>query len=146
MDLRKSSVQRDFEREIMGDAKPGYIDVDTGYHSERASFFSFFHQFPNIIFRYHGSVLPSIFMEICISAGLGYVAYHFKDTEGVLQELSPASHQYPGFLLCFLLVFRSQIAWNMYLSGYSSLTAIRTSLVLVANVVLAPMLAKCRNQ
>ena len=40
MDLRKSKAQKQYESRVMGDAKPGYIDVDVGYSQERASIFS----------------------------------------------------------------------------------------------------------
>ena len=142
MDVRKSRGQRNWERKIMGDARPGFIDVDVGYSQERASIFSFCFQFPDVICRYHGSVVPTIVIEILCCTGLGVVAsIYWKDED----DLSPIGHQIVGTLLAFLIVFRSNIAWKMYLAGYTSITTLRTHLINVANVVIAPMLAKCRN-
>ena len=142
LDMRKSKAQKEYETRIMGDAKPGYIDVDVGYSQERASIFSFFHMFPQIICRYHGSVIPTIVIEIVSCTTLGAVAsVYWKDSD----DLSPIGHQLVGVLLSFLVVFRSQIAWNMYLSGYQTLTTLRTHIISIANVTMAPMLARCRG-
>lgn len=133
--------RRNWQREIMGNAKPAFIDKDHGYHSETASVFSFFFQFPNIICRWNGSVLPFIIIEVLVSTGLGVVASFFLSEK---EKISATGHQLVGVLLAFLVVFRSQIAWQMYLNGWTTLTSIRTSAVSLANVAMSPMLARCR--
>ena len=90
---------------------------------------------PEIILRYHGSVLPYIWFEIVLTGVLGTLAWGLTIDSPICAppadgEPSPCGHfaltvarsgghQIVGVLLAFLVVFRSQIAWGMYIEGRS---------------------------
>ena len=101
------------------------------YVGEKASMFSFFTNFYPIILRKRGSALPKIMIEIILATGLGVVAYLLTE-DGICGKhgavkckgffLPPSTsrekgHAMIGVLLAFLVVFRSQIAWGMYMEG-----------------------------
>ena len=101
------------------------------YVGEKASMFSFFTNFYTIILRKRGSALPKIMIEIILATGLGVVAYLLTE-DGICGKhgavkckgffLPPSTsrekgHAMIGVLLAFLVVFRSQIAWGMYMEG-----------------------------
>ena len=141
--VRKTKKQLAYERFVMGSghhaAKKGFVDMDTGYRQERASAFSFCFQFPDIICKLKGSVLPKIQVEIFIATTLGVLcAQYWQDHD----HYGNAAHSVAGTLLAFLVVFRSNIAWNMYLSGYTAIFSIRTTAVNLSNVILSTLIAK----
>ena len=98
------------------------------YMGEKASMFSFFTNFYTIILRKRGSALPKIMIEIFLATCLGVVAYLLTE-DGLCDAkkckgffLPPSTsrekgHAMIGVLLAFLVVFRSQIAWGMYMEG-----------------------------
>ena len=98
------------------------------YVGEKASMFSFFTNFYTIILRKRGSALPKIMIEIFLATCLGVVAYLLTE-DGLCDAkkckgffLPPSTsrekgHAMIGVLLAFLVVFRSQIAWGMYMEG-----------------------------
>ena len=64
-----------------------------------------------IVFRLKGSTIPNVLIEVCISMAVSIVAkLQFPD-----EEFKPIGHQLVGVLLAFLVVFRSNIAWGMYM-------------------------------
>lgn len=77
---------------------------------------------------YAGSVLPFVFIEVCVAVGTAIVALWFMPDEA----FSPVGHQMVGALLAFLVVFRSQIAWGMYSEGRGHVGAIIASARVVA--------------
>jgi len=108
---------------------------------------SFFTQFRDVIFKCNGSVIPKCWLEVSICTFLGIVArLLFADPEQhfYLDVWSPVGHQLVGVLLAFLTVFRSQIAWSMYLQGYNGVTSLQTSMINFTHVTLSPMAAKCQ--
>ncbi len=84
-----------------------------GYTSgfrERATMWSFFTQFRDIIFKPTGSIIGSCWLEVTVCTTLGVVArLYFYDEH---DEYSPIGHQLVGTLLAFLVVFRSQSTLN----------------------------------
>ena len=118
-------------------ARPALIEKDVGYTGESASWASFFFMWHEIIFRYHGSTIPHIWVEMLISLTTSTVAYlltsgsplcgfNVNDPDAempcgrfTLTIARSSGHQIIGVLLSFLVVFRSQIAWNMYCEGRS---------------------------
>ena len=54
-----------------GGVMPERVEHSVAYFGETASGLSFFHQFPQIIFRYHGSALVHIWPELVIAVSLG---------------------------------------------------------------------------
>ena len=108
------------------------VERDTGYAGEAPSFLSFFYQWPLIILRYRGSVLPFIFVEVLLSIGVSVIALHFLPDE----TYSPIGHQLVGTLLAFLVVFRSNISWGMYTEGRSHVgQLIHTSRVVAIQMI-----------
>ena len=98
------------------------------YMGEKASMFSFFTNFYTIILRKRGSALPKIMIEIFLATCLGVVAYLLtedglcdaKKCKGFFlprPRRCEKGHAMIGVLLAFLVVFRSQIAWGMYMEG-----------------------------
>ena len=110
-------------RDALGIVAPKKVESNTNYTGERASIFSFFFQFPEIIFRWNGSVLKYIVIEVCLATGLGIVAYYYCADE----QIKPIGHQIVGVLLAFLVVFRNQIAWGMYSSGRGHVESLKAS-------------------
>ena len=74
---------------------------------------SFFYQWPQIILRMRGSVLPYVFFEVLIAIGVSFLALYVTPDE----TYEAIGHQLVGTLLAFLVVFRSNIAWGMYAEG-----------------------------
>ena len=130
--------------------KQGYL---SGY-TESSSSWSFFTQWNEVLFRCDGSVLPRCVIEICIATALGFFACIFSrdelewtprraDGTPLIEDgWSSVGHQVVGSLLAFLTVFRSQIAWSMYLSGYGACVNVRTASLNLARLTIGPMLAK----
>merc|ERR1719174_1818531 len=99
------------ELRVFGDNRPARVHSHVDYSGERPSLFSFFFQFPSIVFRLKGSTIPNVLIEVCISMAVSIVAkLQFPD-----EEFKPIGHQLVGVLLAFLVVFRSNIAWGMYM-------------------------------
>ena len=119
------------------------------FSGERASMWSFFYMFGDIIFRIRGSVLTAIWIEVLITMALSTIAVecsqgHLMDScqYGQVNSKMPAEpvgHQIVGTLLAFLVVFRSQIALNMYLEGRAHLGRIMSTSKFLALEILAPL-------
>ena len=145
----------------------GYL---SGY-TESASFWSFFTQWSEVLLRLDGSSLPRCVIEIFIATTLGLLAAVFTDPrlewtprvdcsdvqrqkygadmcdDGLpllhefTKESSSTGHALLGGLLGFLTVFRSQIAWTMYLNGYTACIQLRTASMNLARCTIGPLLA-----
>ena len=149
----KNSVKKDTPKSLLPDIayQQGYI---AGYQ-QRSGLLGFFRQFYEIIFRLDGSVLPRCVFEVTITTLISIVVLILsrddltwtpRTEEGtplIEDSYSPLGHQLLGSLLAFLTVFRSQIAWSMYLSGYTAVIQLRSSSLNFARVAIGPMLAKC---
>eukprot|EP00164_Ancoracysta_twista_P002176 GFYU01002873.1.p1 GENE.GFYU01002873.1~~GFYU01002873.1.p1 ORF type:complete len:398 (-),score=79.24 GFYU01002873.1:154-1347(-) len=76
-----------------------------------------------LIFRLKGSVLRRVYKEILISALAGIVA-NLLITEGVSEAnkpiIDPKSHSYLSVPLAFLLIFRSNLSYQRYWEGRST--------------------------
>ena len=132
------------------------IKQDVIYHGgyahgyrEKPSPWSFFTQFNDVILRSNGSVLPQCWLEIVICTALGVVARVFcvddNDPSASWDAYSPVGHQLVGVLLAFLTVFRSQIAWSMYLQGYGCVTSLGSTCLNLSNITTSAMVAKCQS-
>jgi hypothetical protein len=120
--LRRLSSGSEWERAVAAEGMGGYIaELPVLYHGESLSPWSFFTQFPTIIFRWRGSVLPFIVFEIGIAVVVSFVALavcgglSWSYSE---EAVSEKGHIFVGTLLAFLTVFRSQSAWNMFIEGF----------------------------
>ena len=101
------------EIEYLGAARPKRVERHTKYSGERPSALSFFFMWPRIIFRWHGSVIPFILVEVAIALGLSFVAlYWFAD-----ETYGTTLHSVMGTLLSFLIAMRTQMAFTEYTSG-----------------------------
>ena len=107
-----------WESRVRAEAAGGFVSEPVLIFSgERLSPFSFFTQFPNIILRLHGSVLPYIVFEVLFAVGLSITAlllqggYSWSLDE---ENWSHLGHQFVGMLLAFLTVFRTQSAFSMF--------------------------------
>ena len=87
--------------------------------------FSFFTSFPTILCRLDGSVLPNVLVETSLCGMMSILAcmvnLRWRD-EPV--HLNTQGHAIAGVMLSFLVVFRSQIAWNMFVEGRGHLGTI----------------------
>uniref|UniRef100_A0A7S4HSC6 Uncharacterized protein n=1 Tax=Prymnesium polylepis TaxID=72548 RepID=A0A7S4HSC6_9EUKA len=145
--VRKTKEQLAYEKNEMGffalghnPAMAGFIDRDSGYRGERASAFSFCFQFPDIICKLKGSVFPNILVEISIATIRGATNAQWRQESDTTHQVG---HQIAGTLLSFLVVFRSQIAWNMYHSGYTAFNTLRSISVNLSNATLTSLIARC---
>ena len=48
--------------------KPAIVEKIVSYDGEHASWASFFYMWPEVIFRYHGSPIPQIWVELLLTA------------------------------------------------------------------------------
>ena len=55
---------------------PKRVEKTVQYSGVRTSSSGFFTQFEDIIFRWHGSVIPYTLVELTISIALGFLAMH----------------------------------------------------------------------
>ena len=90
-----------------------FIETNVVYTGERPSALGFFFQFKDIIFRWDGSVLGFIVIEVGIAFLLSFVALHTHPDE----EYSHLGHQFVGVLLAFLTVFRTQNSHKLWAQG-----------------------------
>lgn len=94
-------------------------------------------------------MLPQCWLEIVICTALGVVARVFcvddNDPSASWDAYSPVGHQLVGVLLAFLTVFRSQIAWSMYLQGYGCVTSLGSTCLNLSNITTSAMVAKCQS-
>ena len=71
-------------------------------------------------------------IEIFLAVGLSFLALYACPDE----KFSPVGHQLVGVLLAFLVVFRSQISWGMYMEGRNHVGALfATSRVLAIQMM-----------
>jgi len=101
------------EAEFLGHGRPKRVERSVRYAGERPSALSFIFQFRSIVFRFHGSVLPCILIEVCISVGLSFAALYYTPDE----TFTTGMHGVVGMLLAFLIGIRTQIAWGEYSAG-----------------------------
>jgi len=88
-----------------------------------------------LLFRWHGSVVPGIFLELIVAIGIGFLAYwmvangygirggvDFLDSQSDREDasgeiMSDHVHTMLGVPLGFLLIFRSNSAYGRYWCG-----------------------------
>jgi hypothetical protein len=139
-----SSSRRKWILEQMGDAHPDNIGVDTGYRGENAGYFHFVTEVPRMLFRAHGSVLPFVAIETTIATFIGVLCtLAVKNDFFTYEAPGMAGHSTVGVFLSFLLVFRSQIAWNLYMGGIGALASMRTTITNLASISLAAIVHHC---
>lgn len=145
-------------------AKPAVVEKNVDYRGEDATWASFFMMFPQVIFRWHGSALPRIWVQFLLSIGISVVAIGLRPTGYICGPPASANisesesfespcgtlmmdttwatgHQIVGVLLAFLLVFRSQIAWSLFWEGrmhWGCLTASTKFILTMLMCSLAP--------
>ncbi len=117
------------------------IEQENQYRGTSATWDAFFLQFGEVIFRTYGSVLPNIIPELVLAFGVGWVAYFFASDA----NLSSNGHQLFGFLLGFLIVFRTQAGFNLYLEGLQHLGAVVSATHTLAAEVLACAAARVED-
>ena len=117
----------------MGLPEAEAVEREHTYKGGGVSWDSFFRQFPEVIFRTYGSVLPNIVVELILAFAVGWLAYFVA---GDL-EVSSSGHQLFGFLLGFLIVFRTQAGFNLYVEGIGCLGNVVGSLHTLAAEVLS---------
>jgi len=85
-----------------------------GYPSSaEGSFFSFLLVTPRVIFWRRGSVIPSILLQVSICTGLSFVAIFWNPLRLLPDDAKPLdAYTVMGFLISFLLVFKTQSAFN----------------------------------
>lgn len=126
-------VDLPWESRVHAEAWRGYVvELPIQYSGERPGTFSFFTQFPDIIFRRRGSVLPHIVVEITITIALSLVALltvggYSWSLQSEPEDWSHFGHQLSGVLLAFLTVFRTQSSWAMLSEGSNTFLALVTS-------------------
>ena len=117
---------------------------------ESVSMFSFFIMFPKIIFVVKGSVLTAIWIELLVTLGISTWAAlrsERRRTDGAEADncerwcwpSDSSGHAIVGTLLAFLTVFRSQIAFNMYLEGRDHVQALLNSSIDLATELIASL-------
>ena len=82
------------------------------------------------IFRLHGSVLPTIAPQLIIVEIISLFACIINEATKENEQKYPLpddGHKIFGFLVGFLLVFRSTIAHKRYVDGVAKLTALRSN-------------------
>jgi len=126
------SLPPSWETARFGGHRPKKVEHDSSYAGERPGLFSFFWQFPSIICRLRGSVLQFVLIEVAISIGLSVVALRLLPDE----QIDVVGHQLVGTLLAFLVVFRSNIAWNMYFEGRAHVGELITSARVLAVMII----------
>lgn len=82
-----------------------------------SSVWSFFTQTSRVILAYYGSIIPNVFPQICISVGLSILAIYIETPLGESDVI--LGYTLVGFLLSFLLVFKTQTAYNQYWTAIS---------------------------
>ena len=113
----------------LGFAQSHKFEKNTTYNGERPSALSFFTQFPEVIFRWNGSVLPNVAFEILLAIGVSITAlYSFPE-----EAWSPVGHQIVGVLLAFLVVFRSNSAISQYTEGRTHTEALLAASRIIAS-------------
>ena len=105
-------------------------------------------QFRDVICRCKGSVLPKILVELVVTFSLGWLAYYMHHDVSLPFGLADApalnasaeqlaleapvgltsGHSMLGFLLGFLIVFRTQSGFNFYLEALNNVTVLRSSI------------------
>merc|ERR1712110_749651 len=96
--------ERERERRLYGENRMITYNTNPGC-------FSFFTAWTQIIFRTKGSIVVSIFPQICLAVGVSVVACIFEP------DISSKGHVILGVPLAFLLVFKSQLSYNQYWEG-----------------------------
>merc|ERR1712110_124550 len=96
--------ERERERRLYGENRMITYNTNPGC-------FSFFTAWTQIIFRTKGSIVVSIFPQICLAVGVSVVACILEP------DISSKGHVILGVPLAFLLVFKSQLSYNQYWEG-----------------------------
>ena len=129
---------------------PPCIKTDIGYHlgyiagyREKNTPWAFFSQFPELLFRSEGSALPRCWIEVSLATSIGLVVSLLSsDVFGVTlihDDWGTIGHSTVGIVLSFLLVQRSQIAWSLYLQGYSGIFGLRAAILNLARITIGGM-------
>jgi len=119
--------------------QPKMVEKTVSYAGEYRSQFSFFTQFDNIILRWHGSVIPFILSELMITIVCSIIATIFCGEE----DIDASGHMVVGTLLAFLVVFRSQMAWDQYTEGRAHVGAMISRSRALAVEVLGGLSTAC---
>lgn len=88
------------------------------YPSE-SSVWSFVTNTPRVIFHYRGSIIPHLLPQILIAIALSFLALHVEIGELGLDKSMMQGYSIIGFLLSFLLVFKTQTAYNQFWTALS---------------------------
>lgn len=88
------------------------------YPSE-SSVWSFVTNTPRVIFHYRGSIIPHLLPQIVITVTLSIIALHYDIGEFGLDKSMMQGYSMVGFLLSFLLVFKTQTAYNQFWTAIS---------------------------
>jgi len=99
----------DFSRSKVGMVVE-YATANTG------SALSFFIVTPQILFKWTGSVVPSIFPQVLMAVGIAVLSRYWNPVDNSDIDLSQAM-TIMSFLLSFLLVFKTQTAYNQFWHG-----------------------------
>mmetsp|Transcript_39052 Transcript_39052/g.78840 ORF Transcript_39052/g.78840 Transcript_39052/m.78840 type:complete len:351 (+) Transcript_39052:96-1148(+) len=95
--------------------------------------------YTDVLFRIRGSIFPSILFRVCAVALVELIAVYWSHNSEYLQQnpIPDDAHKIFGFLVGFLLVFRSTIAHKRYSEGISLLSSLQNhSLELTRKVAL----------
>ena len=114
------------------------------FRGERIGMLHFFTQWPEVILRRKGSVLPNVVIELSLSFILGLVAHFLYHPPTFLGDVSMPVWSHEGHaifavLLGFLMVFRTQAGFNLHLQGQDHCVQLISSLRNVAVDVLGTM-------
>lgn len=127
-----------------GKSRTGVEPSVPEFLGEDPGIFSFCHSFYTILFRYSGSVILNVSVEIILVGGLSVLACLLnKQVYEQPETLSVIGHQIFGVMLSFLIVLRSQIAWGMYAEGRGYLGDLITG---TRNMGLEVIATLCANQ
>jgi putative membrane protein len=88
---------------------------------------SFFTVTPRLIFKCTGSAVPHVLPQVTISCGLAVLAYYYEDDIAKMREGKSLDITALGFLLAFLLVFKTQTAYRQFWTALSQVDGIRAT-------------------
>lgn len=138
------------EVEIAGHHLPVIMEHMLSYQGESRSKWHFFSQFITFC-TWKGSILQFIMAEVLLTAcfsALAYLIFHKPDMLGLSEALEPpepTAHTIIGGVLGFMLVFRTQQAYNFFLEGHVLVNDLTSVLRALAVDVLGAVPAKGLN-
>ena len=123
-----------------------------------SDWFTFFRMFPDIIFRYYGSALPHIVIELLLAIGFSILAYGLTEDVGLwglcpnntcgallVKDSWEKGHKFIGTLIAFLIILRTQIAWGMYWEGRGHIGNLVLTTRSLAIELLTSLCVACRD-